>query len=128
MMDPDIESLIADASLSAHLATSVENRPHVAPVWYDYRDGHLRVLTGGKKLDNIERNARVAVSIERARGSDIEWSVTLLGIAEVTEDAERVREVSRRINQKYRDEDEASDTSTGKLVDVTIGSSTAQRY
>ena len=45
-MDQQVESLIEDAALSAHLATTVENRPHVAPVWYDYHDGHLRVLTG----------------------------------------------------------------------------------
>ncbi|MCH7659181.1 MAG: pyridoxamine 5'-phosphate oxidase family protein, partial [Euryarchaeota archaeon] len=65
-MDHEIESLIADAPLSAHLATTVADRPHVAPVWYDYDDGYLRVLTGGKKLRNIDRNPQVAVSIEQA--------------------------------------------------------------
>lgn len=127
-MNSDTESLIADASLSAHLATSAENRPHVAPVWYDYHDGHLRVLTGGKKLDNVERNPRVAVSIERAGGPDIEWSLTLLGTAEIVNDPERVREVSKRINAKYRGEDEAGDTSGGTMIDIEIGSATAQRY
>ncbi|MDL5360804.1 pyridoxamine 5'-phosphate oxidase family protein [Halalkalicoccus sp. NIPERK01] len=127
-MDSEIESLIADVSISAHLATAVGDRPHVAPVWYDYHDGHLRVLTGGRKLENVRRNPRVAVSIERADGPAVEWSVTLLGTADVVEDPERVREVSRRINAKYRGTDEAGDTSGGAMVDVTIGSASAQRY
>ncbi len=127
-MDAEIESLIVDAPLSAHLATAVGNRPHVAPVWYDYHDGHLCVLTGGKKLRNVGQNPRVAVSIERATGPDVEWSVGLLGTAEIVEDPERVREVSRRINAKYRGEDEAGDAEGGAMVDIEIGSATVQRY
>ena len=53
MVSEDVEQLITDATLSAHLATAAGNRPHVAPVWYGYRDGVLSVLTGGKKLANI---------------------------------------------------------------------------
>lgn len=127
VMDHEIESLIADAPLSAHLATTVADRPHVAPVWYDYDDGYLRVLTGGKKLRNIDRNPQVAVSIEQANGPAVEWSVTLLGIAEIVEDPKRVREVSRRINAKYRGRDEAS-SEAGSFVDIEIGSATAQQY
>ena len=44
---PDVESLIEDAPVSAHLATSVDDRPHVAPVWYGYRDGVFYFMTGG---------------------------------------------------------------------------------
>ena len=127
-MDHEIESLIADAPLSAHLVTTVADRPHVAPVWYDYHDGHLRVLTGGKKLRNIDRNPQVAVSIEQANGPAVEWSVTLLGIAEIVEDPKRVREVSRRINAKYRGRDEASETTDGAMIDIAVGSATAQQY
>lgn len=126
-MDQQVESLIEDAALSAHLATTVENRPHVAPVWYDYHDGHLRVLTGGKKLRNIERNPQVALSIERADGPAVEWSVTILGTAEIVEDGEQVREVSQRINAKYRGSDDAS-SEAGSFVDIDIGSATAQQY
>jgi nitroimidazol reductase NimA-like FMN-containing flavoprotein (pyridoxamine 5'-phosphate oxidase superfamily) len=127
-MDHEIESLIADAPLSAHLATTVADRPHVAPVWYDYDDGYLRVLTGGKKLRNIDRNPQVAVSIEQANGPAVEWSVTLLGIAEIVEDPKRVRAISRRINAKYRGRDEASETTDGTMIDIAVGSATAQQY
>lgn len=127
-MDHEIESLIADAPLSAHLATTVADRPHVAPVWYDYHDGHLRVLTGGKKLRNVEQNLQVAVAIEQADGPAVEWSVTLLGTAEIVEDPKRVREVSRRINAKYRGRDEASETTDGAMIDIAVGSATAQQY
>lgn len=129
MTVPDaVESLIADAPLSAHLATAVDDRPHVAPVWYDYHDGRLRLLTGGRKLENVERNPRVAVSIEKADGPAVEWNVTLLGTARVVEDPDRVREVSRRIDAKYRGEDAGDGEADGPMVEIEIGSATAQRY
>ncbi|WP_336344532.1 pyridoxamine 5'-phosphate oxidase family protein [Halalkalicoccus ordinarius] len=127
MTVPDaVESLIADAPLSAHLATAADDRPHVAPVWYDYHDGRLRLLTGGRKLENVERNPRVAVSIEEADGPAVEWSVTLLGTARIVEDPDHVREVSRRINAKYRGEDVGD--AAGPMIEVEIGSTTVQRY
>lgn len=106
----------------------MDNRPHVAPVWYDYHEGHLRVLTGGKKLENIERNPKVALSIERADGPAVEWSVTLLGTARIVGEPTRVREVSRRINAKYRGKDEAGEIGDGVMVDIEIVTATAQEY
>ncbi|MFA9516597.1 pyridoxamine 5'-phosphate oxidase family protein [Halopenitus sp. H-Gu1] len=47
-------------------------------------------MTGGKKLENVRRNPRVAVSIEDARGGDVKWNVTLLGRATVHEDPGRI--------------------------------------
>lgn len=65
MAVPDeVESLITDATLSAHVATSVDDRPHVAPVWYLYDDGVVSFVTSGRKLRNLRQNPRVALSIE----------------------------------------------------------------
>ena len=69
----DVEELINGAKLMAHLATSVNGRPHVAPLWYAYDDGVLSVLTTGKKLANIQQNPQVAVSIEKNTDGDAEW-------------------------------------------------------
>ena len=38
-VQPEAEALITDAPEMAHLATSSDDRPHVAPVWYLYDDG-----------------------------------------------------------------------------------------
>jgi len=127
-MDSDVEDLIAGAPLSAHLATSVDDRPHVAPVWYVYEEGVLSVLTGGRKLANLRRNPRVAVSIEQAEGAAVEWTVTLRGTARVVEDVERVAAVDGRIGAKYRGEDGEDGEVNGALVEIHVGSATAERY
>lgn len=136
-----IESLIADAPLSAHLATSVEDRPHVAPVWYGYRNGVLHFITGGRKLANVRENPRVALSIEKAVGGDVEWNVTVRGTATVREDPDRIERASEWIYDKYDADDEESDetreTDGGEfgeeqpeaaLIEVEIGSGSANVY
>lgn len=119
----EVESLIADAPVSAHLGTTVDDRPHVAPVWYGYRDGNLYFLTGGKKLENVRRNPRVAVSIEDARGGDVEWNVTLLGRATVSDDPDRMDWASGWIYDAYEDEDGAEDAGADDDVQADGGAS-----
>ena len=121
----EVEELIAGARLSAHVATSVDDRPHVAPVWYLYEDGVLSFVTSGRKLENVRRNPRVAVSIERAEEGDVDWSVTLLGTATVVEDEERVTPVANRIFEKY-DSDE--DYPFQPLVEVEVRTAAASVY
>jgi len=99
----EIEDLIAGAALSAHLATTTDDRPHVAPVWYGYDDGVLSTLTGGRKLANCRKNPRVAVSIERLREGDPVWMVAMQGVAEVNEDPTRIEAARDRIFPKYRE-------------------------
>jgi nitroimidazol reductase NimA-like FMN-containing flavoprotein (pyridoxamine 5'-phosphate oxidase superfamily) len=130
-MDPEIERRIEGAPLSAHLATSVADRPHVAPVWYVYEADTLSVVTGGRKLANVRRNPRVAVSIERARGPDVDWMVSMRGTARVVEDADREAAVEATLDEKYREEstDGGDGTDDGQaLVEITIGSATLQQY
>lgn len=111
----EVESLVADAPVSAHLATSIDDRPHVAPVWYGYRDGVLYFMTGGRKLENVRHNRRVAVSIEDARGGDVAWNVTLLGRATVSDDPDRMDWARGWIYDRYddADADESSDPHDG---------------
>ena len=127
MSVPDeVEELIADAPLSAHLATAADNRPHVAPVWYGYRDGVVSVLTTGKKLKNVRANPRVAVSIEKQGDDGPEWSVSLLGTATVVEDTDRTRAARERVFGKYRETDD--DEGEGTLVEIEVGSATSGHY
>ena len=127
----DIEDLIAGAPLSAHLATTADDRPHVAPVWYGYRDGVLSVITGGKKLENVKRNPRVAVSIEEVGEAGVEWMVTLRGTATIVKDAERIAAAREHVFGKYQDMDDEAETDGGEqgaLIEIEIGSATSQRY
>lgn len=126
-----VEELVRDAPLSAFLATSVDDRPHVAPVWYDYRDGVVSVLTGGRKLRNVRENLRVALAIEDAHGPDVAWRVVMFGTASVVEDAETRREVGERISAKYRGTaatDGGDSDDSGGLVRIRVGSASLERY
>lgn len=123
---PAVESLIADEAVSAHLATSVDDRPHVAPVWYRYDDGRIEVLTTGRKLRNVRENPKVALSIERSVDGDPEWTATLRGTARIVEDEAVTREANTALNRKYDAEDDAWDGNS--LVRIDVASATARRY
>ena len=130
-VDTAVEALIADAALSAHLATSVDDRPHVAPVWYVYEAGSLWVLTGGRKLANLRRNPRVAVSIERSDEDGVDWGVQLQGTARAVSDEDRVEAVSERLDEIYSvpyGSDGGEDAEDWGLVELFVGSATSQRY
>jgi nitroimidazol reductase NimA-like FMN-containing flavoprotein (pyridoxamine 5'-phosphate oxidase superfamily) len=110
----------------AHLATCSEGRPHVAPVWYDYADGVVEILTTGRKLANIRENPRVALSVQKDEGGQAEWIVSLLGTAEVVEDEGATRAAESRINPKYGAD---SDAWTGNtLVRIAVGSVSSRTY
>jgi nitroimidazol reductase NimA-like FMN-containing flavoprotein (pyridoxamine 5'-phosphate oxidase superfamily) len=121
----EVEELITGARLSAHVATAVDDRPHVAPVWYVYEDGVLSFVTSGRKLENLRRNPRVAVSIERAAEGSVEWSVTMLGTATVVESEARVNPVADRIFEKYDSDEEYP---FQPLVEVEIRTAGASIY
>jgi nitroimidazol reductase NimA-like FMN-containing flavoprotein (pyridoxamine 5'-phosphate oxidase superfamily) len=126
MAVPDeVETLIAGATLSVHVATSVDDRPHVAPVWYLYDDGVVSFVTSGRKLRNLRENPRVALSIEKGDESGVEWTVTMLGTATVIDDPERVEPVQRRIDEKYDNED---DYGFQPVVEVEIASTSHTVY
>ena len=144
-VDEAIERRIKGAALSAHLATSVDDRPHVAPVWYGYRDGTLYTLTGGKKLENARRNPRVSVSIEKTDAEgDVEWGVTMLGTATVVDDVDRIARANRWVYAAYErhetdggETDGDADAEAGDpgepgvdyaLLEIDIGSASLQVY
>ena len=116
--------------LSAFLATAVDDRPHVAPVWYlfDEEAESVWFFTDGRKLENVEANPRVALAIEE-QGTD-GWVVLLRGTATVVTDGERRDEVADRLFVQYLGDPDA-DTfrtaggePTGELVRVDVGSVT----
>lgn len=124
---PEVEELLTSEPLVAHLATSTDDRPHVAPLWYRYEDGVVEILTTGRKLSNIRENPRVALSVQKDRDGHPEWLVTLRGIATVVKDEETNRQKTRAINRKY-DADEGSWADENTLVRIEIGSVSYKTY
>jgi nitroimidazol reductase NimA-like FMN-containing flavoprotein (pyridoxamine 5'-phosphate oxidase superfamily) len=123
---PEVEELLTSEPLTAYLATSREARPHVAPVWYRYEDGVVEVMTTGRKLENLRSNPRVSLAVQKERTGIPEWTVTLLGTAEVVEDEAENRAANERINRKYGVEPDSWEGNT--LVRVTVGSASYRTY
>lgn len=113
------EELLTREPRIAHLATCHDDRPHVAPLWYNYRAGIVEIVTTGRKLTNIEQNPRVAVSIQQDRDGHPEWGVSLRGTASVVEDDAEADEIFRRINRRYDADDDAwREENTPVEIDV----------
>jgi nitroimidazol reductase NimA-like FMN-containing flavoprotein (pyridoxamine 5'-phosphate oxidase superfamily) len=122
----EIEELIADEPIVAHLATCSDNRPHVAPLWYRYTDGVIEILTTGQKLANIRENPRVALSIQNDEDGIPQWMVSLRGTATIIDDEEKRREANRHLNRKYGvDEDSWTENV---LVRVNVSSAAYRTY
>lgn len=125
-VSPRAESLLTSDTVIAHLATSVDDRPHVAPVWYLYDDGVVEVVTTGRKLRDVRQNPRVALSIQKDVDGDATWNVVLKGTATVVDDADETADAVRRINRKYGVREGA--WSDNVLVRIEVGSSTYTEY
>lgn len=120
-----VELLTGDP-LVAHLATSADDRPHVAPIWFAYHDGAIELVTTGRKLTNIRRNPRVALSVQESEGADAKWGLTLRGTATIVEDNDESRAIHRRINDRYgADEDEWAENTA---VRIDVGSANYWGY
>ncbi len=115
-----VETRLQSEPLAAFLATSVDNKPHVAPLWYQYDDGVIELTTKGRKLANIRSNPRVSLSVQKAEAGIPEWMVTILGTAEVIDDQEREDRVRREINRKYGVPEDSYPENT--LVTIDVGS------
>ncbi|MDR5655738.1 pyridoxamine 5'-phosphate oxidase family protein [Halodesulfurarchaeum sp. HSR-GB] len=122
----EAERLLESEPLAGFLATSVEDKPHVAPLWYQYADGVIELTTTGRKLANIRENPRVSLAVQKADAGTPEWMVTLLGTAEIVEDAAEERRVRREINAKYGAEPDAFSENT--LVKIDVGTASYTVY
>ena len=126
VLPDEAETLLEEESVMAHLATCSDGRPHVAPVWYQYEDGIVSILTGGRKLANIRKNSRVAVSFQKDTAGEAEWMVAIRGTATVVEDEEEALKAAEKINPRYGATADAYPENT--LVRISVGSGTFTRY
>jgi PPOX class probable F420-dependent enzyme len=122
----EAETLLTGEPLVAHLGTSHDDRPHVAPLWYAYHDGYVEITTTGRKLANIRRNPRVALSVQKDENGHPQWGVTLRGTATVVDDEADAREILHRINRRYDADDDAWSENTP--VRIEVGSVEHWRY
>lgn len=125
-IDETAERLLAAEPLAGFLATSTEDRPHVAPVWYRYEGGIVEVVTTGRKLENLRANPRTALSVQKADAGVPEWTVTAFGTAAVVDDEAETQTARRRINRRYGAAEDAWTENT--LVRIDLGSASWRVY
>ncbi len=116
----EARELLTSEPRIAFLGTCREEKPHVAPLWYNYYEGHIEVATTGRKLANLRENDRVAISVQKDVDGSPQWGVTVQGRAEIVEDDEAGRELIRRINRRYgADEDAWTDNTPVRIAPAT---------
>lgn len=113
------EELLTSEPRIAHLGTCYEGKPHVAPLWFNYRAGAIEIATTGQKLANVRRNPKVSVSVQKDEDGHAIWGVSVKGTASVVEDEQEADELFRRLNRKYgADEDAWQEENTAVRIDV----------
>ena len=113
--------------LTAVLAT--ERRAggvHATPVWYLYRRGELRVITGlaTVKLKNAVRTGRATLCVQLSRGNDMRY-VTAEGTVRVEPCTSHER---RELWTHYTDEAKADAMAVGDLDGLCVLVITPQRW
>lgn len=121
-----VEELIAGERHVAHLATSVGDRPHAAPLWYRYDGDAIEIATTGQKLANLRRNPRLALSIQSSDDGMPAWMVTIRGTATIVDDEEASAAGRARIHEKYGADPDAFPENV--LVRIEIDSVAYRRY
>lgn len=114
----EAEALLSGGPHIAHLATAHDNKPHVAPLWYNYHDGTIEIATTGRKLINVRNNPRVALSIQEDVDGDPQWGVTIRGTATEIEDEDESRATLTRINRRYGASDDAWSENTCFRIEI----------
>jgi len=117
----EAEALLRSEPLVAHLATCHDGRPHSAPLWYNYRDGDVEIVTTGRKLRDLRANPHVSLSVQKVEDGNPRWGVTLRGTATVVKDETESRAILHRINRRYGAETDAWSGNTAVCIDIGSG-------
>lgn len=66
MDDPVVSDLLAGANLARLAYVGLDGRPRVVPIWFQYRDGGIAMVTGPKagKARALAANGAVALTID----------------------------------------------------------------
>jgi len=98
-----LEDFLRNGRIIRIASVSEDGKPHIAPIWYVYRNGKFYVSTSSKsrKVKNIKKNNAVAFSLDAGGGfSDIK-AVVGSGLAKIATNDPEGREIDDSIKIKY---------------------------
>ncbi len=103
MNEKDEEEFLRNGRIIRIASVSESGKPHIAPIWYVYRNGKFYVSTSSKsrKVKNIKKNSTVAFSLDVGGGFSDVKAVVGLGIANILTDRTAAREIDDSIKIKY---------------------------
>ena len=118
-MSPEqIERYLSKPHIADLATVRPDGSPHVAPVWFLYEDGVVKVLaeTGTVKIKNLKREPRVSVSIATDQ-RPYEY-VIVNGLAEVS--GGDISDILRRISVHYQGLEEGERYSARALLEMEL--------
>ena len=97
--------LIEGRPLVAYVAVATpDGEPSVRPRWYAYHRGNVEFFAGGRLLETIRENARVAMTIPVDVEGYGDWHISVRGEATVVEDSDLIEAAAARLYPTYVDD------------------------
>jgi PPOX class probable F420-dependent enzyme len=95
----EIDAYLAGPHVAHFASIRPDGTPHVSPVWYQWEDGKIIVVSGDSavKTRNVRKNPKVAISV-----ATDEWPYQYVILeGDATIDSENLRETVRSIFSRY---------------------------
>ncbi len=116
MADLNIEEYLARPLLADLATVKADGSPHVAPVWFQYQNGQIRIVTqtNSVKTRNIQHEPRVSLSV--AIHERPYKYVLVNGTAELSK--EGIPELTRALAIHYQGGQEGNEYADRVLVEM----------
>jgi nitroimidazol reductase NimA-like FMN-containing flavoprotein (pyridoxamine 5'-phosphate oxidase superfamily) len=110
MTESERDAFLAERAVCRVGSLGADGSPHVAPLWFVWHDQHLWLssLTPSQRWTDLERDSRVAVTIDAGeayyelRGVELRGRVTVVGdVPRTTAPVAELEEVERLMAEKY---------------------------
>jgi PPOX class probable F420-dependent enzyme len=95
----EIDAYLAGPHVAHFASIRPDGTPHVSPVWYQWEDGKIIVVSGDSavKTRNVRKNPKVAISV-----ATDEWPYQYVILeGDATIESENLRETVRSIFSRY---------------------------
>jgi PPOX class probable F420-dependent enzyme len=95
----EIDAYLAGPHVAHFASIRPDGTPHVSPVWYQWEDGKITVVSGDSavKTRNVRKNPKVAISV-----ATDEWPYQYVILeGDATIESENLRETVRSIFSRY---------------------------
>ena len=118
----DIDSFLGGVHIARMATVREDGRPHIAPIWYMWKDGAIYMETGHDtvKAKNLRHDPRCAISVDVTGGGMRNRYIIIEGEAEFIEDAEQVQKIVKQIYIRYLGEEALLTPTVQEMLEADI--------